>query len=173
MRSPSLVRLFIALWPTDALRDAIVQWQHGWQWTPKSSIVKPERLHVTLHFLGEVPPERVRDLAYVLQPIRAQQFDLHFARPEMWQHGVAVLRPDNSPTTLRGLHGRIGLALAGLGLPVEPRTWRPHVTLARKALGSTPPAHAADIHWESKGEFVLVQTLGSGRGYEILERFGG
>jgi 2'-5' RNA ligase len=172
MRSPSNVRLFIALWPSDAVRDAIVQWQSGWQWPEKAYMVKPERLHVTLHFLGDVPSERILDLKYVLQPIRAQQFELHFTRPETWQQGVAVLRPDNSPTVLRGLHARIGLALAEIGLPVDERSYRPHVTLARKAAGATPPAHLADILWQSKGGFALVQTLGSGRGYEILERFG-
>jgi 2'-5' RNA ligase len=172
MRSPSNVRLFIALWPTDAVRESIVQWQSQWQWPEKASVVKPERLHVTLHFLGDVPDERIRDLAYVLQPIRAQQFELHFTRPEMWLHGVAVLRPDNSPTVLRGLHARIGLALAEIGVPVDERSYRPHVTLGRRAVGATPPPHLADIRWQSNGGFVLVQTLGSGRGYQVLHRFG-
>lgn len=172
MRSPSNVRLFIALWPTEPVREAIVKWQSAWHWPEKASVVKPERLHVTLHFLGDVPPERVRDLQYVLQPIRVQPFELHFTRPEIWQQGVAVLRPDNSPTVLRGLQGRIGLALAEIGLALEDRAHRPHVTMARKALGATPPPRLADIHWQSKGDFVLVQTLAGGRGYEILERFG-
>jgi 2'-5' RNA ligase len=173
MRSPSNVRLFLALWPPDAVRDAIAAWQSQWQWPEKAGVVKPERLHITLHFLGDVAPERVRDLKYVMQPIRAQHFDLHFTRSEMWQSGIAVIRPENSPTALRGLQGRIGLALAEIGMKSEDRDYRPHVTLARRAAGATPPAQPLDVQWPAKDGFVLVQTLSGGRGYEILERFGG
>jgi 2'-5' RNA ligase len=125
-----------------------------------------------LHFLGGVAQPRVLDLRYVLQRIAMPRFELHFGRPDLWQHGIAVLRPDNSPTALRGLHGRIGLALAEIGMPVESRAYRPHVTLARKAAGATPPAQPADVAWPANDGFVLVQTLGGGRGYEVLERFG-
>jgi 2'-5' RNA ligase len=173
MPSPSTLRLFTALWPTDPVRDAMAAWQSRWEWPQKASVVKPERLHVTLHFLGDVPPERVLDLRYVLTPIRPQKFDLHFTRHEMWQHGMTVLRPENSPTALRGLHGRIGLALAEIGIRTEDRAHRPHVTLARRAGGATPPAAAPNVTWESRDGFVLVQTLSGGRGYEILARFGG
>jgi len=73
---------------------------------------------------------------------------------------------------LRALHGRVGLALASIGLPVEERAYRPHVTLARRAAGAKPPAQPAQVAWESNGGFVLVQTLGGGRGYQVLEKFG-
>ena len=172
MRSPSHVRLFIALWPPEPVRDEIVRWQSQWQWPEKASVVKPERLHVTLHFLGDVAPERVLDLKYVLAPIRAQHFDLHFKRSETWQHGMAVLRPESSPTQLRGLHGRIGLALAEIGMKTEGRTDRPHVTLARRAAPAVPPQLPPDIMWQARDGFALVQTLSGGRGYETLERFG-
>ncbi|HUR88002.1 MAG TPA: RNA 2',3'-cyclic phosphodiesterase [Ramlibacter sp.] len=172
MRSPADVRLFLALWPTDPVRQAIVGWQSQWQWPDKASVVKPERLHVTLHFLGDVPPERIRDIKYVMQPIRAQNFELNFTRTDTWQHGAVVIRPENSPTALRGLHGRIGLALAEIAVKTEERSYRPHVTLARRAAGATPPAQPPDVMWQAKDGFVLVQTLSGGRGYEILERFG-
>lgn len=171
MHSPT-VRLFIALWPPDAARTAIARWQSEWQWPERASVVATERLHATLHFIGDVAPQRVLDLRYVLKPVPAPRFELHFGRPDIWPRGIAVLRPDNSPTVLRGLQARIGLALAGIGLPVAEQRYRPHVTLARRAMGATPPARAPDITWEAKDGFVLAQTLGGGRGYEILERFG-
>ena len=169
---PSTVRLFIALWPPDEVRSGIARWQSAWTWPERAAVVPAERLHVTLHFLGDVAPERVLDLRYVLKPIPAPTFDLHFGKADMWQHGLAVLRPDNSPTPLRGLHARIGLALAGIQMPVEERPYRPHVTLARRATGAKAPAQDADVLWESRSGFALVQTLAGGRGYEILERFG-
>jgi len=171
MRSPT-VRLFIALWPSDAERAAIAQWQAQWLWPERASVVRAERLHITLHFLGDVAPQRIADLKYVLKPVPAPGFDLHFGKPDIWQHGTAVLRPDNSPVTLRGLHARIGLALAAIEMPVEERPYRPHVTLARRASGAKPPPVEADVAWEARSGFVLAQAPGGGRGYEILERFG-
>jgi 2'-5' RNA ligase len=171
MGSPAL-RLFIALWPSDDVRGGIAQWQSQWAWPERAAVVPPERLHLTLHFLGDVAPQRVPELIYELKVVPTPRFELHFGRPELWPHGVAVLRPDNSPTQLRGLHARIGLALSKIGLPVEHRPYRPHVTLARRASGAKPPVQAPDLGWEADNGFVLVQTLVGGRGYEVLERFG-
>jgi 2'-5' RNA ligase len=170
MRSPAL-RLFIALWPSDDVRAAIAQWQSQWSWPERAAIVPSERLHLTLHFLGDVAPQRLPELKHELEPVPTPPFELHFGRPELWQRGIAVLRPDDSPTELRALHARIGLALSKIGLPVEDRPYRPHVTLARRASGATPPAQAPDLRWNASSGFALVQTLGGGRGYEILERF--
>jgi 2'-5' RNA ligase len=170
--SSSASRLFIALWPSDAVRARIAQWQSQWTWPERASPVAPERLHVTLHFLGDVTASRIAELDYVLRRVPPQRFALHFVKGDVWQHGIAVLRPESLPTGLRGLHARIGLALAGIGLPVEERVYRPHVTLARRAFGAKPPAEPADVQWEARDGFVLVQTLGGGRGYDILGRFG-
>jgi 2'-5' RNA ligase len=169
----SHVRLFLALWPPESVRRQVVGWQSQWQWPQKASVVPPERLHLTLHFLGEVAQQRLADLKYVLQPIRAQEFALNFTRSEMWQQGVAVLRPVQAPTQLRGLHGRIGLALASIGMKAEERAWRAHVTLARRAAGAVAPPEPPDVHWVAREGFVLVQVLTGGRGYEVIERFGG
>ena len=173
MREPAAARLFIALWPPADVRDAIAAWQSAWTWPSHSAVVRPERFHITLHFVGAVPEKRVEELKYVLRTVSAHGFSLHFGHHETWQHGVMVLRPDTSPTGLRALHARIGLALGEIRMPVEERSYRPHVTLARRATGATPPPQAADVHWESKDGFVLVQTLAGAGGYEILGRFGG
>jgi 2'-5' RNA ligase len=172
MPAPASVRLFIALWPTDEVRAAIAHWQASWQWPEKAAVVKADRLHVTLHFLGNLAPQRILDLKYVLDKVVAQPFALQFGRGDIWQHGIAVLRPENSPTALRALHARIGLALGQIGLPTEDRAYRPHVTLARRATGAKPPPQPAQVTWVSTGRFVLVQTLGGGRGYQVLETFG-
>ena len=115
---------------------------------------------------------RLFDYGPVALPRVLHNGGLHFGRPDLWPHGIAVLRPDNSPIGLRGLHARIGLALAEIELPMEERPYRPHVTLARRASTAKPPAQMADVQWEAKEGFVLVQTLANGGGYEILERFG-
>jgi RNA 2',3'-cyclic 3'-phosphodiesterase len=171
MQSPT-VRLFIALWPTDTVRQAIAQWQSEWQWPERAALVAGAKLHLTLHFVGDVEPRRVLDLKYVLKSVPAPRFDLHFGRPEIWSHGIAVLRPAQSPTVLRGLQARIGLALASIDLPSAEQTFRPHVTLARRAAAAKPPGRMPDITWQARTGFVLVQAPGGARAYEIVERFG-
>jgi 2'-5' RNA ligase len=173
MRAPATVRLFIALWPPDPVREAIARWQVQWNWPEQATLVKADRMHLTLHFLGTLPQHRILDLKYILERITAQGFALQFGHPEVWQHGIAVVRPDNSPTALRALHARIGLALAEVGLKAEDRSYRPHVTLARRAFQAKPPAEPLQVQWESNGSFTLVQTLGGVRGYQVLEKFGG
>jgi len=167
-----MVRLFIALWPPDPVRQAIAQWQSEWQWPVRAALVAAAKLHLTLHFIGEVAQQRVLDLKYVLKSVPASRFDLRFGRPEIWPHGIAVLRPEQSPTALRSLHGRIGLSLASIGLPMAEQTFRPHVTLARRATAAKAPERTPEITWQGATGFVLVQAPGGGRPYEILERFG-
>jgi RNA 2',3'-cyclic 3'-phosphodiesterase len=167
-RSPP-ARLFLALWPDEATRLEIASWQRAWRWPPAAKLVPPERLHLTLHFIGNVPAARRAELASGLL-VPCERIDLAFGAGEVWPGGIAVLRPERLPEALAALHARLAEALAALRLPVEERAYRAHVTLARKATGAQPPADAA-LHWRADSGYVLVQSLANGGGYEVLERF--
>ena len=98
-----------------------------------AAVVRADKLHVTLHFLGQVPADRVdavrEGIALPMTP-----FELTLREPRVWPGGIAVLESDAPPALLE-LHVRLGLALDALGLPVEQRPYRPHVTLAKGAWG--------------------------------------
>ena len=94
--------------------------------------MKAERLHLTLHFLGDVPAQRVADIARGLR-VPAEPFDLTLGHGEVWPNGVAVLRPFAMPPALTRLHAALAIALAGLQVPLDARPYKPHVTLARRA----------------------------------------
>jgi 2'-5' RNA ligase len=164
------LRLFIALWPGEALRRAITSWQHAWSWPPRAALVKPERLHLTLHFLGDVPANRLPDLVRELK-VPCAHFTLTLGQGEVWPNGVAVLRPDSAPATLVGLHGALHRALVGLELPVDTRPYRAHVTLARRAQGARPPPEGPALRWRIDAGYVLVRSLPGGAGYDVLARF--
>ncbi|MBP3522744.1 MAG: RNA 2',3'-cyclic phosphodiesterase [Clostridia bacterium] len=105
--------------------------------------------HVTLAFLGDVPPERLRDARDVLARCAAAfpaptltlcGFD-HFGRRE---NAILILRVKSDPP-LAPLHDRLVQALAAAGLPADPGPFSPHITLARHAvlpdaLPACPPA---------------------------------
>jgi 2'-5' RNA ligase len=167
----SPLRLFLALWPDAATRTGLAAWQHGWAWPPRAAQVRPERLHMTLHFLGDVAAERLPALIRGVDT-RTDRFDLQFGRAELWPGGIAVLRPRQTPPALVRLHAELGDALRTLELPVEARPFRAHVTLARRAAGATPPAHGPELDWPVDAGFALVRSLPGGAGYQVLQRFG-
>lgn len=164
------LRLFIALWPGEALQHAIASWQRAWAWPPHAALVRREQLHLTLHFLGDVPADRLPDLVQGLR-VPFESFSLALGQGEVWPKGVAVLQPDSVPAALLRLHAALRRELVGLDLPVEARPYRAHVTLARRAQGAKPPAQGPGLHWRIDSGYALVRALPGGAGYEVLERF--
>ncbi len=156
--------------PTDAVRDGIRAWQQAWQWPRGARLVPPERLHLTLHFIGNVPPARLPALTRGLR-IEFEAIDMVYGDGAVWPGGIAVLRPARTPDTLARLHARLAVALGALELPVESRAFRAHVTLARRASGAVPPPGSPALAWRAAGGYVLVRSLGGGAGYRIIERF--
>jgi RNA 2',3'-cyclic 3'-phosphodiesterase len=150
-------RLFIALWPTARVRTALHDWQQAWTWPKGAARVAPGKLHLTLHFLGAVDAARSADLEAALVPPQ-RGFDLRFGRAAVWRSGVAVAEADGVPDALAELHATLGETLHRLGLPVEARGFRPHVTLARHALGAVPPKSELALRWRVHG-YALMQSL--------------
>lgn len=168
---PATARLFLALWPPPAVRDTLLAHMRQWQWTPLARPTPPERLHLTLHFIGAVPEVRLDELkARLRAPFLP--FTLELAQPEVWPGGIAVLCTTQAPAALQTLHAQLGERLRALGLPVDERPLRPHVTLARKAQGARWPAQRDAIAWEVSGGYALVRSLGNGQGYQTLQVFG-
>jgi 2'-5' RNA ligase len=107
-------------------------------WTPE------ENLHVTLKFLGEVPPDGVDRIARLLDASSRgiDPFDMavegagafpSLRAPRVLWVGV------REPLELVGkLHENIESALSGAGFPREGRPFHPHVTIGR-ARGVLPP----------------------------------
>ena len=97
--------------------------------------VKPENLHVTLKFIGEVPPEKVDAIRTTLSDVRSSQpVELRFRglgffpsekRPRVFWAGMEA-SPNLAP-----LAAEIEAGLEKLGIPREKREYTPHLTLAR------------------------------------------
>lgn len=99
--------------------------------------VQLDRLHVTLRFLGPTPAGRLADVAAALDAAAAGvgPFEVRFA-------GAGAFPAPDRPRALwlgivRGAEelGRLAaafeVALSTAGWPVEPRSFRPHMTVAR------------------------------------------
>jgi len=137
-------RLFIALTLPDAVRDVLVRTA---QPLPDVNWTRPEQLHVTLRFLGEVD-ETTRDAMIArLRGVKVAPFILPV-------EGVGTFPPNRPPRILWigvgsghprlfQLRQRIDDAVLASGLPLDVRTFHPHVTLAR----ATESAAKSISHW--------------------------
>jgi len=102
-----------------------------------ASWVKPENIHLTLKFLGDVSPQQIslvkEELLQALEPVFPFQASLgptgvfpNINRPRtLW---VGLEDPEGR---LSDLHQRVEETLQNLGFPGEKRPFSPHLTLAR------------------------------------------
>lgn len=170
-RSPS-ARLFLALWPGEGELDAVSKWQQSIDWPSTVRFTPRQKVHVTLHFIGQLSAERLPELIEALT-VPAPPVRIDFDQLEQWGSGLTVLTPSRLPAALLKLHARLRDRLLALALPVEDRPYRPHVTLARNAGRSLPTRPRGrtlpGVDWRSNG-FVLVESA-RGR-YRILACYG-
>jgi RNA 2',3'-cyclic 3'-phosphodiesterase len=163
--STATARLFLALWPDSetlsrlaARRDAI-QWQKGARVSPD------EKLHLTLHFVGQVARQRLPELREALRT-EGGDIELTLTWLDVWNDGVAVLRPQIVPEALSALQNRLAERLQSVRLPSQEETYKHHVTFARNAPDAADP-QGAPVLWRSSG-YVLAESLA---GYHVIERY--
>jgi 2'-5' RNA ligase len=130
----STLRLFVALSLPEPVRDALAALPEsirGVTWTRK------EQLHVTLRFIGDTPSS-------ALEAIRARLAAIDVATFVLPIEGVGTFPPNRPPRVIWAgtgtghprlfqLRQRLDDALLATGLPLDVRTFHPHVTLGRCA----------------------------------------
>ena len=166
-------RLFFALLPSRDVREGLRRLQK--EFAPTSGQpVAPENLHLTLLFLGEVradKTETVRDLAF---EVKGFCFELVLdIYGSFGQDHARILwtAPSHPPSELSALHHSLRRKVEQLGLHVEKRVYRPHVTLVRKARVQTkiPGKPNTDISWPAR-RYALISSerLPTGPRYSVL-----
>ena len=158
-------RLFYALWPDAATRAALAAWQASLGGKP----TRPDKLHLTLAFLGQRPAAELPALLDILEQLPARPMRLAFDHashfPKLALAWAALAQP--SPALL-DVRAACMQALAGQGLAprFEHDRFTPHVTLARQA---PPPAgeDVAPVAWQAD-ELVLVESFKSSGDYRIV-----
>jgi 2'-5' RNA ligase len=166
-----VARLFVALWPDATVRAGLARYRDAWAWPASARPVPDERLHLTLHFIGAFPRERIGALADALAAVPTRPATLRPQAAELWRGGVAVLRLTDD-ANLKALHGEIGAVLSALEVPLDARSFAPHVTMARRAGGAKRPLEPPRFEWQANG-FALVQSSpGRAPAYEVLQVFG-
>jgi 2'-5' RNA ligase len=168
---PRSHRLFLALWPDAEIRSRLAAHARGWTLPPGCLRYPPPDWHVTLHYIGAVATEQVAALAAGVA-VPAMRFELVLDRPQVWPRGLAVLGATEVPAAMESLHRRLGDALQAADREIELRSYRPHVTLARRAAAALPPLEPQPVAWSVR-QFVLALSTGKATPrYEIIRAYG-
>jgi RNA 2',3'-cyclic 3'-phosphodiesterase len=131
------VRLFLAInLPPDVRREIVTATAPVRDAAPELSWVDETKLHLTLKFLGEQPPETADAVraATVRVAEGNREVVMHLSKlgafPNFRRSRVVWLGVEPDPR-LELLHHDVEVACETLGFEVEGRPFRPHLTLAR------------------------------------------
>ena len=134
-------RLFVALPLPEDVRRRLGLLAGG---VPGARWVDPEKLHLTLRFIGEVDGGWAEDIISALAGVSAKPFELTLAGVGHWgtkERANALWAGVEKNPGLTHLQSKIESALVRLGLEPEGRKFAPHVTLAR--LSGSPDSRVA------------------------------
>ncbi len=155
------MRAFVAIELPEEIRLALRQEQSRFRLAaPEARWTRPEGIHLTLKFLGEISDGQIAGVTEALQqiesiePFRVAAKGFGFfpdgRRPRVFWAGL------EAPAELAQLAAGVERALEPLGFPREKRAFSPHLTLARFKVPRPQPA--------------LEQLLGE-RGEALLGEF--
>lgn len=141
------VRAFLAIpLPVEVVQKARQVQNELAEALPGIRWVRPESMHLTLRFFGDVDEETLDRIAEVMlsvgrlcSPFAVEVSGVgafpSVSRPRVLWLGLREAEP------LRALHALLEDKLAGIGIPAEGRPFKPHLTLGR-ARHRLPPAQA-------------------------------
>ncbi|MBI4465892.1 MAG: RNA 2',3'-cyclic phosphodiesterase [Acidobacteria bacterium] len=180
------MRLFVALELSEAVRAALAELVGRLQRTSADiRWARPEGMHLTLKFIGEVAAEKLPRLREALGQVpRPGPVELDFSglgyfpserRPRVLWVGV------RASSNLAELAVQVETTLEPLGIPCEKRAYVPHLTLGRFRSASRLARLQEEIarlpatefgRFQAK-EFILFESRLSPRGaeYSKLEHF--
>lgn len=152
---PASERVFFALQPDLRVRQGLEQIVASLP-EHRGRAVHPADRHLTLAFLGEVPPEQRACAERAAARVRGRCFDLtvdsygYWSRPRILWVGCR-----QTPEPLSALVRDLQDALATCGFEPERRPYAAHITLARKAHKLAGGDLEQSLVWPVR-EFVLM-----------------
>jgi 2'-5' RNA ligase len=156
------VRLFFALWPPRDTAEALARWAKHLD----GKAIPPEKIHLTLAFLGGVEATKAMAAA---KGVQAAPFELPVDSAKYVRGNDMVwVGPRAMPDGLKTLVERLHFALFRAEFILERRPFAAHVTLLRKAKRPEGIEPLPRVRWPVR-EFALVNSDFSR--YETLARF--
>lgn len=162
------IRVFFAIFPDKSVQAQLAHQAKQLESSCGGSIVKIQQIHLTLLFLGNIAIHRLGTLQQAMKNISAEKFEFKLEEICYWKHNQIVYsQAKQFPVTLFTLVDTLRNALSEAGFLIETRTYKPHVTLIRKA------THVAKINLDTPviwhvNEWFLIQSKQTDRGVEYI-----
>jgi len=168
-------RVFLALWPDDIVRQQLVAAfeqtaQVSLQATLKTKRLRPENLHLTLHFLGNITQQQFDCVHKVASEIRLPAFNLTLNHYGFFDRaGVFWMGPESAPAALTQLHDSLARALIHCECFTDKRKFVPHITLVRKLKTAVQLADCLpeSVNWHIQ-RFALIESIAGSDGVDYI-----
>ncbi|MDD5561166.1 MAG: RNA 2',3'-cyclic phosphodiesterase [Candidatus Omnitrophica bacterium] len=185
------MRTFIAIELPEEIQDSLSVIQERLKTgTPEIRWVKPQNLHLTLKFLGDITFEQLNGIKEIITEITkispAFKIKINSAGvfPNMHAARIIWMGSDQLPLGLKQLALQLETRLVQTGIPQEQRPFRAHITIGRVKEHIAPADlgkvlnkienEIAGANWEfACGKIALFESTLEPKGptYALLEKF--
>lgn len=149
------MRTFVAVFPPPEVREALFRAARALPASKDFRLVGPEKIHLTLKFLGDVADEDLAKVTQALEPLRERHEPFEVSTsgfgtfPSEKRARILWAGVDEGSGPLRALASDVENLLEPAGFGREGRPYVPHLTLGRVRgrpaklddAGDPPPAH--------------------------------
>jgi 2'-5' RNA ligase len=161
-------RLFFALWPDESIRRGILARRESLGSLSRRR-VPDHNLHLTLVFLGDQPGDRLAEFEAAAGEIEGAACTLELDRFGWFPRARVAWLGGDAPEALSHLQDSLWQRMVDLGVRLDERPFRPHVTLFRQVLRRPRMPDPDPLIWPV-GDFVLVESV-AGSPYRVLRRW--
>jgi 2'-5' RNA ligase len=178
---PATARVFFALWPSPPLASALADVALAAAKRYGGRTSRPDTIHLTLAFLGEVPEAALPTLCALAAELKAPPFELVIDRLGFWPHNHLLWAGcSTTPAPLQDMVVDLQntLIAAGFTPDLAGRRFTPHLTLLRKVPVISQPGSAeplpeiSPLPWHCS-RWVLVRSRSNAQGasYQAIGDF--
>ncbi|MBU0548560.1 MAG: RNA 2',3'-cyclic phosphodiesterase [Candidatus Omnitrophica bacterium] len=131
------MRTFIAIELPIEIKNSLSKIQEKLTQTLKISWVKPQNLHLTLKFLGDISPKQLNKIRQIITEITKTTSDFKIKLetlgifPNAHAARIIWIGANQLPLELKQLTERLETRLAESGIPQEQRFFCAHITIGR------------------------------------------
>ena len=165
------MRLFFALWPDELVRANLARQRIDLARASGGRPTRPATLHVTLVYLGDVAGSQLGDALTVGGSIFQPPFEYKVDLTGCYTSAnIAWMGSEETPMELFILQETILAAANKIGFKTDPRTFRPHITVARNVTTPFASTEVSPTTWQVNS-FSLIESRSTSVGptYDIIK----